>query len=87
VATILNQFPEMHVAVEGHTDNVGKAEYNLDLSERRAAAVRDFLVSQGVVAGRLTSAGFGMTRPLADNGTAEGRQRNRRVDLVIQEAQ
>ncbi len=87
VATILNQFPEMRVAIEGHTDNVGKADYNLELSERRAAAVREFLIAQGVAAGRLTSAGFGMTRPLADNATAEGRQRNRRVDLVIQEAQ
>jgi outer membrane protein OmpA-like peptidoglycan-associated protein len=86
VATILNQFPEMGVGVEGHTDNVGTAEYNLELSERRAQAVYDFLVSQGVAASRMTSAGYGMTRPVADNGTAEGRQRNRRVDLVIQES-
>jgi outer membrane protein OmpA-like peptidoglycan-associated protein len=86
VATILNQFPEMGVGVEGHTDNVGTAEYNLDLSERRAAAVRDFLATQGVAAERMTAAGFGVSRPVADNGTAEGRQRNRRVDLVIQEA-
>jgi outer membrane protein OmpA-like peptidoglycan-associated protein len=85
VATILNQFPEMHVGIEGHTDNVGTAEYNLELSERRARAVYEFLVSQDVAADRLTSAGFGMTRPVADNGTAEGRQLNRRVDLVIRE--
>jgi len=86
VATILNQFPEMSVGIEGHTDNVGTAEYNLELSERRARAVYDFLVSQDVAAGRMTSAGFGMTRPVADNGTAAGRQRNRRVDLVIRES-
>jgi outer membrane protein OmpA-like peptidoglycan-associated protein len=85
VATILNQFPEMKISVEGHTDNVGKPEYNLELSKRRAQAVHDFLVSQEVASDRMTVAGFGMTRPVADNGTDEGRQKNRRVDLVIQE--
>ena len=86
VATILNQFPEMRVQIEGHTDNVGTEEYNLDLSQRRSQAVQDFLVSQQVAAERMSSAGFGMTRPVADNATAEGRQKNRRVDLVIEEA-
>lgn len=85
VATILNQFPEMKIAVEGHTDNIGKPDYNLELSKRRAQAVHDFLVSQEVASDRMTVAGFGMTRPVADNGTDEGRQKNRRVDLVIQE--
>lgn len=85
VATILNQFPEMKVAVEGHTDNIGKPEYNLDLSKRRAQAVYEFLVSQDVAADRMTVEGYGLTRPVADNGTEDGRQRNRRVDLVIQE--
>jgi len=86
VATILNQFPEMNVQVEGHTDNIGAPEYNLDLSQRRARAVYDFLVSQNVPPERLSVEGYGMTRPVADNGTEEGRQRNRRVDLVIQDA-
>ncbi|MCK4306135.1 MAG: OmpA family protein [Candidatus Eisenbacteria sp.] len=86
VATIVNQFPEMRILVEGHTDNVGTPEYNLDLSQRRAAAVYDFLDSQGVSAGRMTVQGYGMSRPMADNSTDEGRQKNRRVDLVIQEA-
>jgi outer membrane protein OmpA-like peptidoglycan-associated protein len=86
IATILNQFPEMKIQVEGHTDNVGRAEYNLDLSRRRAQAVHDFLVEQGVRAERMTVEGFGMTRPVADNGTPEGRQKNRRVDLVIEDA-
>ncbi len=85
VATILNQFPEMRIAVEGHTDNVGTPEYNLTLSTARAQAVHDFLVSQGVVAERMTVQGYGMTRPVSDNDTDEGRARNRRVDLVIEE--
>jgi outer membrane protein OmpA-like peptidoglycan-associated protein len=87
VATILNQFPEMKIAVEGHTDNIGTAEYNLDLSQRRAQAVNDFLVSQDVAQGRMTVAGYGLDRPVADNATEEGRKKNRRVDLVIQEQQ
>lgn len=85
IATILNQFPEMKILVEGHTDNVGKPEYNLDLSKRRAQSVRDFLNSQEVAAERLSVAGYGSTQPVADNATDEGRQKNRRVDLVIQE--
>jgi outer membrane protein OmpA-like peptidoglycan-associated protein len=72
--------------VEGHTDNVGREDYNLELSQRRSQAVQDFLASQQVAAERMTSEGFGMTRPVADNATAEGRQKNRRVDLVIEES-
>jgi outer membrane protein OmpA-like peptidoglycan-associated protein len=83
IATILGQFPEMNIQVEGHTDNVGTPEYNLDLSLRRATAVRDFMVEQGVAAERMSVEGFGLTRPVADNTTEEGRQKNRRVDLVI----
>jgi len=85
IATILNQFPEMRIRVEGHTDNVGRAEYNQELSQRRAQAVHDFLAEQGVAAERMTVEGFGMTRPIADNSTADGRQQNRRVDLVIED--
>lgn len=86
IATILEQFPEMqHIAVEGHTDNVGSESYNLELSRKRAQAVRDFLVQQGVTAGRLTVEGYGFSRPVADNSTDDGRQKNRRVDLVINE--
>jgi outer membrane protein OmpA-like peptidoglycan-associated protein len=86
IATILNQFGEMNVLVEGHTDAIGTDEYNLGLSKKRAQAVNDFLVSQGVDAKRLSWEGYGKTRPVADNDTDEGRQKNRRVDLVIQEA-
>jgi outer membrane protein OmpA-like peptidoglycan-associated protein len=86
IATILNQFGEMSILIEGHTDAVGTDEYNLGLSQRRAEAVRVFLVSQGVTETRLSAAGYGESRPVADNETAEGRQKNRRVDLVIQDA-
>jgi outer membrane protein OmpA-like peptidoglycan-associated protein len=86
IATILNQFAEMKVVVEGHTDSVGTEEYNLELTQRRAQVVLEFLVSQDVAADRLTAEGFGESRPVADNDTPEGRQKNRRVDLVIQDA-
>ena len=86
IATILEQFPEMqHIVVEGHTDNVGSEAYNLDLSRKRAETVRDFLAGQGVTADRLAVEGYGFSRPVADNATEEGRQKNRRVDLVINE--
>lgn len=87
VATILNQFSEMTIAIEGHTDNIGTEKYNMDLSLRRAKSVYDFLVSQDVFDGRMTFEGFGESRPVADNSTEGGRQRNRRVDLVIQGGQ
>ena len=86
IATILNQYDEMNVLVEGHTDAIGTDEYNLTLSKKRAQAVSDFLASQGVKPGRLSWEGYGKTRPVADNATDEGRQKNRRVDLVIQDA-
>ena len=86
IATILNQFGEMNVVVEGHTDAIGTDEYNLALSQKRAQAVSDFLASQGVAAKRLSWEGYGKTRPVADNDTDAGRQKNRRVDLVIQDA-
>lgn len=85
IATILNQYDEMNVVVEGHTDAIGTDEYNLTLSQKRAQAVSDFLASQGVNAKRLSWEGYGKTRPVADNATEEGRQKNRRVDLVIQD--
>ena len=86
IATILNQYPEMTIVVEGHTDNIGTPEYNLKLSEDRAVAVFDFLVSQRISPDRMGAQGFGMTRPIVGNDSAVGRARNRRVDLVIQDA-
>jgi OOP family OmpA-OmpF porin len=82
-ATLLNQHERVVVEVAGHTDSKGSEEYNQGLSERRADAVRDFLVSKGVRASRLTSRGYGELRPVASNDTDEGRQENRRVELIV----
>ena len=71
------------ITIEGHTDDVGSESYNQDLSERRALAVRDFLVDSGMAPSQVQSAGFGESLPVAPNSSPEGRQRNRRVDLVI----
>lgn len=80
----LNKRPDVRVRVEGHTDSVGPEDYNQGLSERRANAVRQILVDNGVSPGRLTSIGFGESNPIASNDTAEGRALNRRVELVPQ---
>jgi len=83
VSGILLAYPGLRVQVEGYTDSVGGDEYNQKLSENRASTVKDFLVSQGVSAGSITSEGFGKSNPVADNATAEGRAQNRRVNLVV----
>lgn len=83
VSGIVLAYPSLHVAVEGHTDSVGSDEYNQSLSEHRAEAVRDYLVQQGISAGTIEAHGFGKTEPIASNDTAEGRQQNRRVELVL----
>jgi OOP family OmpA-OmpF porin len=80
----LNENPDTTVQVAGYTDSVGTDEYNQGLSERRANAVRDYFVSKGIDASRLTAVGFGETNPVADNGTADGRAQNRRVELNVQ---
>ena len=82
VLGLLNGTPALRISIDGHTDNVGNSPANLALSKRRAEAVRNWLVGQGVSAARLTAQGFGDTRPVADNRTEEGRARNRRVELV-----
>ena len=73
--------PSIRVEVQGHTDNTGKADYNQQLSERRAQSVVNYLVGKGIAAERLVPKGYGLTRPIASNNTAEGRARNRRVEL------
>jgi outer membrane protein OmpA-like peptidoglycan-associated protein len=83
VAGILQAYPDLHVQVEGHTDNVGGMEFNQQLSEQRANGVRNFLVQQGVRPEIIESRGAGMGEPVASNSTAAGRQQNRRVDLVV----
>jgi outer membrane protein OmpA-like peptidoglycan-associated protein len=83
VAGIVSGHPGLRLDVEGHTDSVGGDAYNQQLSEDRGSAVRDYLTEQGMVAGSVTSRGFGKTQPVASNETAAGRQQNRRVELVI----
>jgi outer membrane protein OmpA-like peptidoglycan-associated protein len=83
VAGILLAYPGLKVQLEGHTDSIGSDEYNLKLSDSRAGAVRDYLVSQSVPAANLTAAGFGKDNPVASNDTAAGRQQNRRVEMVV----
>lgn len=77
---------ESKIVIEGHTDSVGSADANRELSLKRASAVRDELVAQGVKADRLSVEGFGSTRPVADNSSQAGRANNRRVEIVIQPA-
>jgi OOP family OmpA-OmpF porin len=79
----LLQNPNVNIEVAGHTDSVGNDAYNMALSEKRANTVRDFLISRGVPADRLTARGYGETEPLADNSTEDGRSQNRRVGLRI----
>jgi len=86
LAGILLILPDQHVAIEGHTDSTGSVDHNLVLSQRRAEAVLSLLSSQGLDRTRLESMGFGMERPVADNTTAEGRSRNRRVEIVISDS-
>jgi outer membrane protein OmpA-like peptidoglycan-associated protein len=83
VAGIVSGHPGLRLDVEGYTDSVGGDDYNQGLSEQRGAAVRDYLIGQGMPAGSVTSRGFGKTLPVASNDTASGRQQNRRVELVI----
>ena len=83
VAGIILAYPDLHLQVEGFTDSVGGDEYNMRLSESRAASVRDYLIGQGVSVNNVVAQGFGKSDPVASNATAEGRQQNRRVDLIV----
>ncbi len=83
VGGIISGHPGLKLDVEGHTDSVGGDDYNQHLSEQRGDAVRDYLVQQGMQSNSVTSRGFGKTQPVTSNDTAAGRQRNRRVELVI----
>ena len=83
-AKILNeQYPTIKVEIAGHTDNTGKPESNKVLSEKRAAAVKTYLVKKGVAADRLTTVGFGQEQPVDDNATKAGKAKNRRVEFKV----
>jgi outer membrane protein OmpA-like peptidoglycan-associated protein len=83
LVAFLNNYPNRTVMIEGYTDNVGSNEYNLGLSQRRADSVKGYLTSQGINSVRLTSDGKGETMPVAGNDSVNGRQQNRRVDIII----
>ncbi len=74
---------KIKIEVHGHTDNVGKEETNMVLSQKRADAVRDVLIRRGIEESRIKAIGFGLSKPVADNSTAEGRAKNRRTEFII----
>jgi len=85
IARVLKDDPSLKFQVQGHTDSIGGEAVNQSLSEARANSVKDALARLGVAPGRMTARGFGATQPVADNGTEEGRARNRRIAFSIEE--
>lgn len=83
LVSVFNEYPDTDITIFGYTDSTGPADYNLKLSGERAASVKNYLVSKGISAGRFTITGMGIADPIADNGTAEGRSQNRRVEFAI----
>ncbi len=83
VALILKEFTKTNIRIGGHTDSTGSDSYNQTLSERRASSVGQFLIAQGVMAGRVSTSGYGKRYPIASNDSAAGRQANRRVELEL----
>jgi OmpA-OmpF porin, OOP family len=83
LAKIMTAFPNVHIKVDGHTDNVGNAAGNLRLSQARAASVKTYLGTHGVDGARIATAGFGSTVPVGDNATAEGKAQNRRIEAFV----
>ncbi len=82
-ASILNEYPDTNITIQGHTDNKGSHKYNLDLSKRRAESVNNYLKMQQVSGDRMMTYGFSFDRPIAENTTEEGRAKNRRVEILI----
>ncbi len=84
VKALTQQDPDSQIVVEGHADSQGDDQHNLELSQARAEAVREYMIERGMAADRIVAKGYGETRPIADNGSAEGRANNRRVEIVVQ---
>jgi outer membrane protein OmpA-like peptidoglycan-associated protein len=83
ISGIVLAYPSLRLAVEGNTDSVGTESFNQQLSQQRAEGVRTYLTQQGVPESSTTAAGFGKNRPISSNDTSEGRQQNRRVELIV----
>jgi outer membrane protein OmpA-like peptidoglycan-associated protein len=83
MATILNKYEDTNILIEGHTDADGSDDYNLRLSDQRAASVAAYLAQSNVMSGRMTTMGYGESQPVADNTTTTGKQANRRVEVAI----
>ncbi|HND17512.1 MAG TPA: OmpA family protein, partial [Saprospiraceae bacterium] len=83
VVGLMKTYPTYSCDISGHTDNVGNSAVNQSLSEKRAKACLDYLVSKGVEAKRMTSAGYGDTKPVGDNKTSQGRKLNRRTEFLM----
>lgn len=84
LVSFLKEYPDRRVQIEGHTDNVGSADYNQGLSLRRAESVSQYLMQQGIASQRLSSEGIGMGQPVASNDSEMGRQQNRRVEIIVE---
>jgi OOP family OmpA-OmpF porin len=80
---VLKEYPDVRLEISGHTDSRGKSDSNRDLSQRRADAVKNYFLANGIAPDRLTSIGFGSDRPIADNFTDSGRSRNRRTEFRL----
>lgn len=83
VAAVIDEYDKTAVVIQGHTDSTGGEDHNQALSERRATAVRNFLVGRGIDAARMVAIGYGESEPAADNASREGRRLNRRVDILL----
>jgi outer membrane protein OmpA-like peptidoglycan-associated protein len=83
IVNVFNEFPDTNLFIQGHTDDTGKAEYNMSLSKKRSQSVADYFTSRGISSNRFSVEGFGETQPRYDNTTPEGRSQNRRVEIAI----